>query len=166
MFENNYKTAIVRKGVSQPVRRLLRYGTIYPNRTRDIINFDILDFGCGKGFDAGFLGCHKFDPYYFPSEELNPNGYSIILCTYVLNVVSEEDQHKILDRIASLLRNDGIVYISLRRDIPQEGTQTQRWVELPYPPFRRYTGNGKYIIYYAGKANLLEYQASKATTPK
>lgn len=165
MFENSYKTAIVRKGISQPVKKLLRYGTIR-RVAMDERRDSVLDYGCGKGADAEYLRCDKFDPHYFPSETMNPDGYESIICTYVFNVVSEEDQEKIIRNIIKLLRNENsFLYVSVRMDIPVEGTRTQRWVELGLP-FRNYYNSSKYRIYYASKHDLLESEARKAAEAK
>lgn len=162
--DSSYKTAIVRKSVSLPVKKLIRFGAL----RRDIRTLEdatpyrvrILDFGCGKGFDADFLFCDRFDPYYFPSLDASKR-YDIILCTYVLNVVTLESQEKIVNDIIKLLDNSlSRTYISVRRDISVQGTRTQRYVELGQP-FRRYHSYKGFTTYYATKQDLLESTFNK-----
>jgi len=76
--------------------------------------------------------------------------YDVVLCTYVLNTVSPEVQREItweLTRIASESINPTDIYVTVRRDIPKEGTRTQRWVELSgvWRSIRRTSG---YEIYH------------------
>lgn len=170
-FESNYKTAIVRRTASAPIKRLINYGAFY----RFLVpGTKILDYGCGKGHDVDKVKDYyssyvfsnsglkidgivmdKFDPYYFPIK-LEKGSYNLILCTYVLNIVSKEDQEKIITNIIELLVPNGVAYFSVRRDIPTEGTSTQRWVELLYP-FRKWAINSKYAIYNIRKEEYIAH---------
>jgi len=113
-------TAIVRRKPSLPLRELIK---------RDLIKGRLLDYGCGRGFDADFLGAEKYDPFGFPDP---PTGrFDTILCAYVLNVVDEITQAKILKHIAILLTPNGQAFISVRRD--KDCLKRQRWVILQLP---------------------------------
>lgn len=90
-----------------------------------------LDYGCGHGKDAERFNMDRYDPYFFP-ESLT-GQYDTVLCTYVLNIVDETEQWQVLNRLLKYVEDDGCIYITVRRDIPKEGTETQRWVELEYP---------------------------------
>lgn len=96
-----------------------------------------LDYGCGRGDDAEALGMSKYDPHYFPNKEPLNQKYDLVTCNYVLNVVDPNGQEIILNRIRDLLVPGGTAYISVRRDIKQEGFTTkgtfQRNVVLDLP---------------------------------
>jgi len=118
----------------------------------------MLDFGCGKGEAARYYHMDCYDPYHAPNFNFDAawGTYDTITCNYVLNVVDEQTQDKILQTIRKLLAPGGIAYISVRRDIAKEGQQGagtwQRWVELSYPSTRRVTGS--YEIYQMKKRNV------------
>ena len=80
---------------------------------------DALDYGCGKGFDAEQLEMHSYDPHYQPVWP--PFLYDTITCNYVLNVIPVEYEADIMGKIKSLLKPNGIAYITVRRDIKNEG---------------------------------------------
>ena len=94
-----------------------------------------LDYGCGKGTDARLLGLDKFDPYFSP--EMPVGNYSTILCNYVLNVVTPEEETAVLEGIRSKLEPEGVAYIVVRRDVKVEGLTSkgtyQRNVTLELP---------------------------------
>jgi hypothetical protein len=99
-----HKTAIKRKTPSRPARIL---------RAMDLIKYPALDYGCGYGKDAEWLGCNGYDPYYHPT--FAKRNYKTILCTYVLNVIEcEHARREILHDIDGLLHHDGCAYISVR----------------------------------------------------
>jgi hypothetical protein len=118
-MDKTAKTAIVRKKLSVPFKWLLDNGYI-KGRT--------LDYGCGRGFDADFLGIDKYDPNYFP--QLPRGKYRTIYCGYVLNVVEPAEQVRIREKIRGLLKWYGVCYFVVRRDIPLEGTPTQWYVTM------------------------------------
>ena len=107
---NSHKTAITRKKLSQPIQYI---------KKNNLFNGNCLDFGCGRGFDANSLNLDKFDPHYFP--EYPTKKYDTITSIYVLNVVDENEQQKIIDQIKSLLNENGLAYIAVRRDSFIEG---------------------------------------------
>ena len=76
-----HRTAIERKKVSAPMKFLEDEGHLEGR---------VLDYGCGRGFDAGALGLESYDPYFFP--EVPKGKFDTITCNYVLNVVDEETE--------------------------------------------------------------------------
>lgn len=84
--ELSYLSAPIRKRLSPFASYLLRNKLINPEDT-------ILDYGCGYGTDAGFLrekgfSVDCYDPYYFP--DFPTKQYSVVLCSYVLDVLTED----------------------------------------------------------------------------
>ena len=107
----------------------------------------ILDYGCGRGFDAGELGLEAYDPYFFPDM---PKGkFDTITCNYVLNVVSEEIEAWILHDIEERLTSNGVAYITVRRDLNGQ-EPTQRIVKLDLPIVEE---NAGFCIYETWKGN-------------
>lgn len=117
-MKNKYShlTAKKREKISFPMAWLNR---------QNLLNGEILDYGCGHGFDVAFLKRQNlqitgFDPYYFKDIDQSKK-YDTITCLYVLNVVDILEQSKILIKISSLLKNGGAAYFAVRRDIKYEG---------------------------------------------
>ncbi len=133
------QTAMTRKTVSAPARRL-RNGGYLKGRG--------LDFGSGKGLDAGMLGLEAYDPNYGPFQK--PFGpYDTILCTYVLNTVDADTSNEILRSIQSLLSTHGNAFITVRRDRLGPMPGCQRDVRLHLPTIRG--GAKHYQIYWVTK---------------
>lgn len=80
-----HKAAMFRSNLSFPVRIALQKSLLDKDSS-------ILDYGCGRGFDArclldkGYL-CNYYDPYYFPNTKLQ-KAHTVLL-TYVLNVIED-----------------------------------------------------------------------------
>jgi len=115
MENNSYLTAITRTKLSAPSKYLLNNNMIIGN---------VLDYGCGKGFDVKFLKCYGidvcgYDPYYFPDKPIGK--YDTIICNYVINVVEKDKEANIINEISDLLSNNGVAYIAVRRDVKNEG---------------------------------------------
>jgi len=123
MNDLSFKTAIKRKALSVPMRYL---------NSKGLLKGDVLDYGCGRGFDADTLHLDKFDPYYH-NVDINKN-YDTITCNYVLNTVTPEIELTIINKIKALLKPNGKAYITVRRDINKDGYTSigtlQRTVEL------------------------------------
>ena len=136
---HNWQTAMARSRLSAPVRILL---------DRELIEGEVLDFGCGRGDDVRFLSemtnltVVGWDPHWCPhgihihlgqtmgaARALETPNYKTILCTYVLNVVPPLAQMEIVREVVRLLGKGGAAFFTVRRDIPQEGTDTQWWVK-------------------------------------
>jgi diadenosine tetraphosphate (Ap4A) HIT family hydrolase len=90
---------------------------------------DILDFGCGFGFDTldlqnkGFQidGYDKFHKPEYPTKK-----YDTIICNYVLNVLQPDEQPEVLMAISELLKSNGKAYFTVRRDLTYEGFRTHK----------------------------------------
>ncbi|WP_427161406.1 bifunctional class I SAM-dependent methyltransferase/HIT family protein [Aliinostoc sp. HNIBRCY26] len=115
--KNQYShlTAIDRNYLSFPAQFLLN---------QNLLNGKILDFGCGLGNDVKLLeqkGCDitGYDPYYYP--QYPHDKFDTIICFYVLNVLSPEEQTQVLMEISHLLKPGGKAYYAVRRDIKKEG---------------------------------------------
>lgn len=117
-------TAIYRKKPSLPARWLA---------SKHFLKGNCLDFGSGRGKDAEFYSMTKYDLFWQPQLPTRFK-FDTITCTYVLNVVNENEQKNILQTISSLLKKNGTAYITVRRDIPINGKQgrncRQRYVIL------------------------------------
>ena len=146
-MKNNkaHNTAISRKCPSKPMKNLEKY---------DLLKGKLLDFGCGRGFDANHYDMDRYDPHYAPEK---PKGkYDTITCNYVLNVVEEDHLQGIVDSILKHLKKKGTAYLSVRRDIKNEGYTSkgtyQRNVKLELPILRE---NGAYCTYILTKETSL-----------
>lgn len=122
----SHKTAISRTKLSAPAAIIQKL---------DLLKGRALDYGCGRGKDCEVLAIEGYDPYWSPNL---PSGkFDTILCTFVLNTVSKAEQEIILADIRTILSDGGRAYITVRRDIKQEGTTSintfQRNVELDLP---------------------------------
>lgn len=115
---NPHLTAKERTTVSFPTRWL---------KNNNLLKGDILDFGCGLGFDTDQLQKDGFniigyDNYYRP--EYPNRQFDTIICNYVLNVLEPEEQAEVLMSISELLKPNGIAYFTVRRDLKSEGFRT------------------------------------------
>lgn len=137
---NSHLTAIKRTSVSFPTRWLQEQGRLQGR---------ILDFGCGHGFDVGYLKEKGFDvcaydKYYVPEY---PTGkFGTIICHYVLNVLEPREQTEVLMQVSELLKPGGTAFFTVRRDLKSEGFRLhalykeytyQCNVELPYQSLLR-----------------------------
>jgi diadenosine tetraphosphate (Ap4A) HIT family hydrolase len=111
----SHLTAIERNYLSFPAQLLLN---------QNLLQGKILDFGCGFGNDVKLLRQKGFDitgydPYYFP--QYPHNKFDTIICFYVLNVLSPEEQANVMMEVAHLLKPGGKAYYAVRRDLKKEG---------------------------------------------
>ena len=113
MINKAHLTAIGRTKISTPMRWLNSRGLIQV--------WDILDYGCGRGFDADQFQMEKYDPHYFPNEALLERKWDLIVCHYVLNVVTKPVEEHILAKIESMLNAGGRAFITVRCDVKKEG---------------------------------------------
>lgn len=119
MDNNSHKTAITRKKPSVPVKWLVDHTDI-----KDLEH--VLDYGCGKGFDAIWFNFDQYDPYYYDLEP-KLNCYDAIICVYVLNVIEDPiERISVLQHIQACLKLSGVAYIVVRRDIKKEGFTSKR----------------------------------------
>ena len=128
-------TAIERTRLSFPTQWLLN---------NHKLQGEILDFGCGFGFDVIDLKgkgyeIDAYDKFHLP--EYPNKKYDTIICNYVLNVLQPDEQPEVLMSICELLKPTGRAYLTVRRDLIYEGfrvhkihqkTTFQCNVKLPY----------------------------------
>lgn len=143
MQNKSHLTAITRGGKPSVPMRWLHEARLLRGR--------VLDYGCGKGFDADFWKLTKYDPYYFLQV---PRGhFDTITCNYVLNVIpSPTERMEVLDRIRQLLAPRGAAYITVRNDTRNLRGWTQRgtWqgqIELTLPVV---VSTSDFVIYMFG----------------
>lgn len=110
-MNESWKTAIHRVRPSMPCRFLKKLG---------LLKGDILDYGCGYGFDTKYLqefgfNCYAYDKFYHP--ELEITQFDTIMCNYVLNVIDRHEELLVLGLLADLLRVGGTAYIAVRNDV-------------------------------------------------
>lgn len=140
-IKNAWRTAMGRTKQSAPLRWLIDKSLI------DAAD-EVLDFGCGRGYDADSCGFDKYDPHFFPT--LPDRTYDVVVCNYVLNVLPKKHEKELLKQIHGFLANNGggFAYITVRRNIKNPGyTKTgtyQRNVFLDLPVIFQ---NSDYCIY-------------------
>ena len=96
-------------------------------KQNNFLKGEILDFGCGYGFDTDELQKEGFnivgyDNYYRP--EYPTKRFDTIICNYVLNVLEPNDQINVLMSVSELLKPSGTAYFTVRRDVKFEGFRT------------------------------------------
>jgi 2-polyprenyl-3-methyl-5-hydroxy-6-metoxy-1,4-benzoquinol methylase len=140
-MNNSHLTAIHRKTLSTPAKRLKELG---------LLTGRILDYGCGHGTDCSLLECEGYDLYYRPAM---PEGkFDTILCTYVLNVLPDEaERDSILKDIASRLSPGGKGYITVRNDTESLNGWTKRGtfqalIKLDLPVVIKQAGFVTYVL--------------------
>jgi len=129
----NKYTAVVRKKPSLPCRILNKHSLLIGK---------MLDYGCGRCFDAKYYGMDAFDPNWNIYNYINkPSTYDTIVCNYVLNVVTPLEEEVIIDHIYMLLKTRGNAYFTVRRDLKRDAQKgrgcIQRMVYLPLESIHR-----------------------------
>ena len=114
-INHSHLTAKERTSLSFPSKWLLE---------KDLLKGEILDFGCGFGYDVEVLKRQNFviqgyDSFYF--KEFPLKKFDTIICQYVLNVLQPDEQPEILMSICELLKPNGKAYFTVRRDLKYEG---------------------------------------------
>ena len=136
---NSHKTAITRNKPSVPMRHLDKAGLLVGK---------MLDYGCGKGFDADHFDMDKYDPHYSPIKV--DGEYNTITCNYVFNVIDPDKEEELIEEIYKLLNANGTAYITVRRDLKQEGFTSkktyQRNVNLKLPVLRETSTYCTYVL--------------------
>lgn len=115
---NPHLTAKERTSISFPTRWLMK---------NNLLNGEILDFGCGFGYDTDQLQKEGYDivgydNYYRP--EYPTKRFDTIICNYVLNVLEPKEQAEVLMLVSELLKTSGVAYFAVRRDLKSEGFRT------------------------------------------
>ena len=151
MTNKAHLTAIKRKKISAPCKYLKEQGLILGA---------VLDYGCGRGLDADLLGASKYDPYFFPEYTvLHGNHYDTIYSNFVLNVIPYKVLRDcVLSNIRCCLKEDGVAYITVRRDVKKLNGYTNKgtWqglIELDLPVV--YEKKNHFIIYKLTKNNKI-----------
>lgn len=139
----NWKSAIKRKAVSLPIREHLIDFLSDPTKR-------VLDYGCGKGYDADRLGMFKYDPHFF--DDTPAGKFDHVYCGYVLNVIDKRDGQQVIKDIQSLLKPRGTAYVVVRRD-QKDDNPNQRQVFLDGKGVIGYAVNRKYTIYSIWKGS-------------
>lgn len=115
---HRHKAAIVRNGLSRPVRLALEAGLLKSGNT-------FFDYGCGHGHDVSLVAEKGYpsggwDPYYFPDRELTPAD--VVNLGYVINVIEQEhERHEALCRAWGLARRVLIVAAQVLVGEPGKG---------------------------------------------
>lgn len=149
-MNNSYRTAIVRKRPSLPLRVLINNNKINKNNK-------ILDFGCGRGTDHTWLqsngyNANGYDPYWNPIKSSLNKKYDIVLCSYVLNVVNANERRIIIKKLKDLTNKSGRIYLTVRRDIKKDYiTKYGVHQYLVYLPYRIVKETSAYCIYEVNK---------------
>jgi len=148
---NSHKTAIGRTKPSAPARLLVSRGLVSQSGP-------VLDYGCGRGFDATYYGWDRFDPFYYPDVFYFEGAYQTVLCSYVLNTLGRGKEKGVLVRIRSLLAPNGVAYITVRRNLKKDGFTSkgtyQRIVRLNLPIVEE---NSDYCIYRMDKSSAKDF---------
>jgi len=123
--DRSHLTAIFRKKISAPAKRLQRAG---------LLKGRVLDYGCGRGADCKALDIPGYDPHWCPEDP--GSGWDTILCTYVLNILpSRRERESVVKDVVSRLAEGGKAYFTVRRDIRETGwTSTGTWQGIVYVP--------------------------------
>jgi diadenosine tetraphosphate (Ap4A) HIT family hydrolase len=116
----SYLTAKDRETLSFPAKILL---------SKNLLNGEVLDFGCGTGKDVELLSqkgisVTGYDKQYFPKYP--KTKFDTIICFYVLNVLLPEEQATVLMELSQLIKPSGKVFIAVRRDVRFEGFRTHK----------------------------------------
>ena len=139
-----HKTATKRNAPSAPAK------WIYDNIGFELDPSDTLDYGCGRGKDVEYFGIRGWDPNGEHEPLKSYDDFTTILCSYVLNVIPDEDERKqVISNIKKHLTWDGIAYLTVRNDKKNLNGWTktgtyQTFVDLPLPIVHKTSG---YIIY-------------------
>ena len=118
IVNQSWLTALRRGCMSAPARYLMCEGLLVGR---------ILDFGCGYGYDVNALtklgydivGYDKYHRVGYPS-----GVFDVVMCNYVLNVVSKGEGKGVEGEIEGLLVGGGVAYYAVRSDVKGGG---YRW---------------------------------------
>lgn len=156
IINNPHLTAIERTSMSFPTRWLQQHR---------LLKGEILDFGCGFGFDTDYLKEQGFDivgydNFYRPNYP--QKRFDTIICNYVLNVLEPNEQAEVLMSVSELLKPLGKAYFAVRRDLKNEGFRTHYVHKKPtyqsnvILPYRSIFSNENCEIYEYQHYNQIE----------
>ena len=122
LLKQSAKTAIGRKAMSAPMRRI-KQEAFDPY----IGTYRHVDIGCGRGEDAEALGIDGWDPVHMPHPEGLRESYRVGTMIYVLNTLPEEERWKAV-RYAFEKFDLERLYVVVRDDVPEDSkTQWEVW---------------------------------------
>lgn len=145
-------TAIRRTGPSAPLRYLIASGEFWRDASWSSFGLNgptILDYGCGHGADVEHLrslgyDADGWDPYWQPRRPAQ--RYDIVLCTYVLNVITcDAERAEALRQVQEWTKPGGVAFVTVRRDLDAD-TESQRRIFLDFPSIVAGTGFETYRI--------------------
>lgn len=145
-MSKSHLTAMSRKKLSGPMKWLVDHGLIDET-------VHGLDYGCGKGFDADFLGLDGWDPHHRSDTKGLSFAYDIVTCHYVLNVIEDPEEREETEvKIIGHLKPGGVAYVSVRNDTNALNGCTSRgtWqgvVEPVTPGWELVTSNSKFKMW-------------------
>ena len=155
-------TAIRRDGPSAPLRWLLQGGHLPPPEGDHFYGRHaftggpiddaptVLDYGCGHGADVEHLRSLGYDAdgwdKYWKHQAIRKDGYDVVLCTYVLNVIVDADERaEALRDMLSCVKPGGVAFVTVRRDLDGD-TESQRLIRLDFPTLVDGTGFAIYRL--------------------
>ncbi|MEX2596734.1 MAG: class I SAM-dependent methyltransferase [Salibacteraceae bacterium] len=126
-------------GAMDALVSLARYNFVC--RTLNDKNLEVLDFGCGSGYGTKvlkekFQKVDAFDEYpdgYNPADEfitslndLKGRKYDVVTCFEVIEHMDGAAQEVLMDNLKSLLKPNGLLYISTVRKMDPPPTENRR----------------------------------------
>ena len=151
-MNKSHLTAIRRTKISAPIKELIDWNEVgIGASSSDSVGDKILDYGCGRGYDADAMNWYKYDPHYFPSI-IADDYYDIVICQYVLNVISSKKERvQVINSVLDCLKGSGKAFFIVRDDIKEDGlTAKGTWQGVVnLDEYMRIWGHkkGKYKIY-------------------
>ena len=117
-MNKSHLTAISRKAPSGPMKWLDANG---------LLKGKMLDYGCGRGYDADTFGMEKYDPFWFKCDDFCAEEFDTITCNYVLNVIEDaKERTYAVERMQRWLKPNGSLYIAVRADKKNLNGYTKR----------------------------------------
>ena len=128
-------------------------------QTKNLLIGEILDFGCGYGFETEELKKQSYSIVGYDKylrSTLPDKKFDTIICNEVLNVLEPEEQASVLMSISELLKPSGKAYFTLRRNLKREGFRVHPVYKLPVYQSRVFLAFQS--IFSNEKIEIYEYQ--------
>ncbi|MHA1360475.1 MAG: methyltransferase domain-containing protein, partial [Candidatus Helarchaeota archaeon] len=141
------QTARSRNNASLPLRIAFSKGKVHLKSKL------VLDFGKGRSIDCEFVSqqggvCYIYDIDHFPLihtaktydhaqriRRITPNSpkerFDVIICTYVLNVVTQIERQLLAETLCKLIKPTGVIILGIREDL-ESAKQTWKQFEDGY----------------------------------
>lgn len=134
----------------------MKHGHVFDN-----VHILTLDFGCGKCYAVNPAHWVNYDPHHSPFDlTVVKDRMDVVICNYVLCTLPEDEHVGVLQEIQSLLKPNGVAFISVRNDRPKngwgltsKGTYQGRIEKLPGELIHK---NSQFRIYRLTKQTSLE----------